>query len=90
MALIIKREKSFIKDFDKIKLNDTEFQKFINFVSLLSKGETLPKEARDHQLLGEYRDCREFHIGSDMLVIYMIDSDRIRLLRIGTHAQLFK
>lgn len=41
-------------------------------------------------LLGEYKDSREFHIGSDMLVIYMVDGDVIKLLRIGTHAKLFK
>lgn len=44
----------------------------------------LPKQARDHTLLGEYKDSREFHIGSDMLVIYMVDDDVIKLLRIGT------
>lgn len=50
----------------------------------------LPKQARDHALLGEYKDSMEFHIGSDMLVIYMVDGDVIKLLRIGTHAKLFK
>ena len=90
MALKIEREKNFIKNFNKLKLNDTEFQKFINFVSLLSEGETLPKEAKDHQLLGEYAKYREFHIGSDMLVIYKIENETLYLARIGTHAQLFK
>lgn len=90
MAFIIKREKSFIKDFNKTRLNDTEFQRFINYLSLLSEGKSLPKEARNHQLIGEYKDCFEFHIGSDMLIIYMFDNDTIKLLRIGTHAQLFE
>ncbi|TQR33106.1 type II toxin-antitoxin system mRNA interferase toxin, RelE/StbE family [Campylobacter sp. MIT 99-7217] len=90
MALKIEREKNFIKNFNKIRLNDTEFQRFISYISLLSEGKELPKEARDHQLLGEYAKYREFHIASDMLVIYKIENEILYLVRIGTHAQLFK
>ena len=67
-----------------------KFNNFINYLALLSNDMPLPKQARDHALLGEYKDSREFHIGSDMLVIYMVDGDVIKLLRIGTHAKLFK
>jgi mRNA interferase YafQ len=44
---------------------------------------------------GEYSDCREFHLGGDMLVIYLVSlglplDNEATLLRIGSHAQLFK
>ncbi|HIV49524.1 type II toxin-antitoxin system YafQ family toxin [uncultured Helicobacter sp.] len=84
------REKSFIKDFDKVRLNESEFNKFITYLALLGSDMPLPKQARDHALLGKYAKYREFHIGSDMLVIYKIQDDIIYLARIGTHAQLFK
>lgn len=87
--LQIKREKSFIKDFDKTKLNEIEFARFVRYVALLSEQKPLPKEAREHQLNGKYKDTREFHISGDMLVIYMVESDTIKLLRLGTHSQLF-
>lgn len=85
--LHIKREKSFIKDFDKTKLNDIEFAKFVRYVTLLSEQKPLPKEARNHELNGNYAKYKEFHIGGDML--YKIEFETIFLSRLGTHSQLF-
>lgn len=91
MCYIIKRQKTFIKDFHKASLNDTEFNRLITYTALLQEGKALPKEARDHTLQGEWEDTREFHIGSDMLVLYMYEGENvIKLLRLGTHAQIFK
>jgi len=50
----------------------------------------LPEESKDHALNGEYSDCREFHLGGDTLVIYLVKDKQLILLRIGSHAQLFK
>ena len=36
------------------------------------------------------KDYKEFHVGGDLLVIYCIEDDILRLTRIGTHSQLFK
>jgi mRNA interferase YafQ len=88
----LRRHRTFIKEFKKARLADAQFEKFIKFANILIKGESLPSESKDHSLLGEYQDCRELHIGGDMLIIYLIDSkaDETILLRIGTHSQLFK
>lgn len=86
----LKREKKFINDLSKARLSDSEFNKMIEYFSLLANDKPLPPSANDHALSGEYADTREFHIGGDKLVIYLIKDDEIRLLRIGTHAQLFK
>jgi mRNA interferase YafQ len=51
----------------------------------------LPEESKDHALNGEYSDCKEFHLGGESLVIYLIILKKEAiLLRIGNHAQLFK
>jgi len=50
----------------------------------------LPEESKDHALNGEYSDCREFHLGGDTLVIYIVIDQAVTLMRIGSHAQLFK
>lgn len=89
MRYIIKREKSFIKDFHKASLNDTEFNRLITYTALLQEGKALPKEARDHALQGEYKGYREFHIGSDMLVVYKRMDCIIYFVHLGTHAQIF-
>ena len=86
----IKRHRHFIKDFKKARLADSQFEKFIHFVNCLREDFPLPEESRDHALLGEYQDCREFHLGGDMLLIYVVTEQEITLLRIGTHAQLFR
>ena len=86
----LKRHKQFIKDFNKVKLTDDQFTKFVSFADCLRSERILPPESRDHMLNGKYRDCREFHLGGDMLVIYLIGDNEIIFLRIGTHSQLFK
>lgn len=82
--------KIFAKDLKKAQLNPTNTAKLFMFVSLLFNNEELPQDAKDHALLGEWEDTREFHISGDVLVIYRIDINTLELLRIGTHAQLFK
>jgi len=49
----------------------------------------LPKEAKDHNLQGNYSDYREFHISGDLLVIYKVEDDTLKLVRIGSHSELF-
>ena len=86
----LSRHKQFLKDWNKTKLTDGQFTKFINFANCLRTETSLPEESKDHQLLGEYNDCREFHLGGDMLVIYLVKPEETVFLRIGTHSQLFK
>jgi mRNA interferase YafQ len=87
--LKVKRHKLFIKDLQKSKLSDQHFSKYIVYLSKLILNEPLPKEALDHALKGEYLGCREFHISGDILVIYIIEEDILKLIRMGTHSQLF-
>lgn len=82
--------KVFTKDLKKAKLNTTNTAKLFMYISLLLNEEELPSEARDHDLAGNYKDTREFHISGDLLVIYRINDNTLELLRIGTHSQLFK
>ncbi len=84
------RAKTFKKDYQKLKISDKQYAKYIKYLSLLLKGKALPLEARDHSLIGNYSGFREFHIGGDVLVVYYIEDDIIRLTRIGTHSQLYK
>ena len=88
--LKIKRHKLFIKDYRNTKLSDQYFSKYIVYLSKLIVGEVLPAEALDHALKGEYKDCREFHISGDLLIIYFIVDDTLNLIRMGSHSQLFK
>lgn len=88
--LKVKRHKLFTKELRNAKLSDQHFSKFIVYLAKLIEIKPLPPEALDHPLKGEYKDCREFHISGDLLVIYFITDDTLNLIRIGSHAQLFK
>ena len=84
------RTKILQKDYQKLKMTDNQYAKYIKFLSLLLEGKELPLEARDHDLIGNYSSFKEFHIGGDLLVVYCIEDDVIRLTRIGSHSQIFK
>jgi mRNA interferase YafQ len=84
------RTKTFLKEYAKIKFTDKLYFKYVIYVSALLKGEPLPQEALDHPLKAEYAGYRELHISGDLLLIYSIEEETIKLVRIGTHPQLFK
>ena len=86
----IKRHRKFLKDFRDIKLSDSQFEKFVYYINSLREDKSLPPESKDHALSGKYKDCREFHLGGDMLIIYLESGvEEVILMRIGTHSQLF-
>jgi len=71
-------------------MSDKHLTKFIQYLHSLAQQKTLPPEAKDHSLTGEWNDFREFHISGDLLVIYQIENQTVKLVRLGTHSQLFK
>jgi len=82
--------KQYIKDLKKAKLNQTNLAKLFIYVSMILNRQELPKEAKDHQLKGELKDFREFHISGDLIVLYRIENNALQLLRIGSHNEIFK
>jgi len=84
------RTKSFIKDMKKLRITDTQYSKFIIYIGKLLNNDDLPIESKDHPLQGEWKDTREFHLGGDLIVIYLINDNSLTLVRIGSHSQLFK
>ena len=89
MYRFVELTRSFRKDLNKLRFSNEHYAKYIIYLSKLLSDEPLPQEALDHALKGEWQDFREFHISGDLLVIYRVDGNTIRLTRIGTHAELF-
>jgi mRNA interferase YafQ len=56
----------------------------------LQKGEPVPKENKPHMLVGNYAGHMECHIEGDFLLIW-IDKEKelIKLVRLGSHSDLF-
>jgi mRNA interferase YafQ len=61
----------------------------MNVIDLLSAGNPLPPKLRDHPLKGGYAGCRECHLKPDLLLIYVLTQDELRLVRLGSHSELF-
>ena len=88
--LTIRRQKSFLKDIVKVKMSNQHYSKYILYLSTILNEKSLPVEAKDHSLMGKYKDTREFHISGDLLIIYFTTDKEVILIRIGSHSQLFQ
>lgn len=89
--LTIKYETTFKKDFKRIIKRGYNISLMEQVIEMLANEKPLPREYKDHQLTGEYSDCRECHITPDWLLIYRIDDNELvlALTRTGTHSDLF-
>ena len=83
------RTKTFLKEYRKIKFTDKLYLKYVLYITALLKEESLPIEAKDHPLKGNYAEYREFHISGDLLLIYKLEDEVLKLVRIGSHSELF-
>lgn len=58
--------------------------------TLLIADHVLDTKYRDHELIGTWLGYRECHIKPDLLLIYQkLDSDSLKLARLGSHSELF-
>jgi len=58
-------------------------------IDALASNEPLAGKFRDHPLKGGYAGCRECHLKPDLLLIYVQTPDELRLVRLGSHSELF-
>ncbi|MFA5001083.1 MAG: type II toxin-antitoxin system YafQ family toxin [Candidatus Paceibacterota bacterium] len=90
----IKRTRDFEKSFKKIKLAGLLVKKGVRVefvIETLALGKKLAPKYKDHQLRGELKGYREYHLASDLLLIYKIEEEEslLILVEIGSHAQVF-
>ncbi|WP_294796202.1 type II toxin-antitoxin system YafQ family toxin [uncultured Fenollaria sp.] len=83
--------KKFEKDLKKIKKRGYDIGLLTEVLKILVSGEELPSKYKDHELKGNYANCRECHITPDWLLIYEIVEKNLilYLTRTGTHSDLF-
>ena len=80
----------FRKDFRRLGKQGREVEKLKTVITKLAKGETLEEKYKDHRLHGKYSGARDCHVGPDWILIYAIVEDELRLIRTGSHAELFE
>ncbi len=79
----------FKRDYKKRSHEITFVALVEQIVDLLAAGKPLEARLRDHPLKGGYTGCRECHIKPDLLLIYVQTTEELRLVRLGSHSELF-
>ena len=88
--LIPVRSSQFKRDVRKAKARGRDMGKLRALLASLVEQEPLSARRRDHPLRGIWKGYREAHLEPDWLLIYRVDGDELRLVRTGTHSDLFK
>lgn len=91
MKYQLKPTGKFKQDLKSAKKRGYDLNLLTEVLEMLAAGEQLPEKYRDHNLLGNYKGCRECHITPDWLLIYEVSEAQLMLYltRTGTHSDLF-
>ena len=79
----------FKKDVKTCQKRGYDTEKLKELLIMLAEGVELPPKYKNHTLQGEWEGCFDAHIAPDWILIYEYSGDVIRLLRTGTHSDLF-
>jgi mRNA interferase YafQ len=82
----------FRKDFKRVK-KDPNYKDLDSILDpvldLLINDESLALKFRTHKLAGEYNGFEECHLKPDLLLIYLRIENKLKLVRLGSHSELF-
>lgn len=59
-------------------------------IEQLAADTPLAPALRDHALSGNWSGFRDCHVRPDLVLIYQKTEDTLRLIRLGSHAELFE
>ena len=87
----IKASGSFKKDVKRYANQPNKLRKLYDFVDgYLRTGKPIPAQYRAHMLSGEYAGHMECHIEGDYLLIWVDEeANVVKLIRLGSHSELF-
>ena len=80
----------FRKDVKLAQRRGMDMSKLRALIEMLAAGKPLPVQYRDHPLKGEFASFRDCHIEPDWLLIYATTKEDLKLVRTGTHGDLFR
>lgn len=86
----LKPTSQYKKDYKRFRNNPKKVKKLFKILNILRQEKDIPKENRPHLLTGNYAGHMECHIEDDFLLIWFDPhNDVIRLVRLGSHSELF-
>ncbi|CAM3327023.1 type II toxin-antitoxin system YafQ family toxin [Helicobacter labetoulli] len=81
---------TYKQDLKRVIKQGWDGSKINNVISQLLSDDILDPALRDHPLTGDYKDFREYHVKSDLVVVYKRTTEILSLYRIGRHQDIFK
>jgi len=89
----LERSSVFRRDYKRIKATPRHKgidSLLIEIIGLLVNDQPLKAKHHDHLFAGNWKGHRECHLKPDLLLIYDLPDDRtLRLVRMGSHSELF-
>ena len=87
----LKITSQFKKDLKRIQNNPAKIKHLKEVLELLEQDGALPERFKPHKLIGDYAGFMECHVENDLLLIWLDPEENIiKLVRLGTHSELFK
>jgi len=87
----LKYTPQFKKDVKRIQNNPKKTYLLNEALDILKATGTLPEEYKPHPLKGKYQGHIECHIEGDFLLIWIdVNKEIIKLVRLGSHSELFE
>lgn len=88
---IIEQSSKFKKDLKRYAYDKEKLIALNEVIKYLEKDGVVPAEFYPHPLKGEYSGTMECYIQNDFLLIWIDkDTKTIKLVRLGSHSELFK
>jgi mRNA interferase YafQ len=81
---------TFKKDYKRLQKRGYDMTKLRLVLENLAESEPHEEQYKDHPLRGKYAGARDCHVEPDWVLIYAFVGEELRLLRTGSHADLFK
>ena len=84
---------AFKKDLKKSKKQNKDMDLLGEVITNLQKEISLEEKYKDHNLIGNWKGYRECHLEPDWLLIYKVEKEKVKLLRLarlGSHSELFR
>lgn len=77
---------NFKKQYKKIKKQGKDLNKLHEVIEKLANGDELEAKYKNHDLINNklYKNCKEYHIQPDWLLVYKLDNDELILLLFAT------
>jgi mRNA interferase YafQ len=89
--LLVTKTSSYRKAYKKLsKSGRFPFDEFRSVLVTLAVFGKLDARYKDHPLHGKFIGHRECHIKADLLLVYRIENNKLVLVEVGNHSEVFE